>query len=448
MAGAREVALRLLLAVEQDGAYANLALPGLLRAARLPLRDRALATELGYGTLRAQGSLDHLLAKSASRPIAELDPLVRALLRLGAYQLWRTRIPPHAAVAATVDLAVGRAARGFVNAVLRRTAERCAGADPLELAGITDPWDRMALEHAHPRWIVDTYAAALGGDPGATAAALAGDDARPTVHLAALPGRLTADELAVESGGRRGPLSPFAVHLDAGGDPASLRSVRAGAARVQDEGSQLCALALHRALPAGGTGLFADRLLRDEPGPGHLVDLAAGPGGKAALLAALESGRRPVVALDVHRHRAALVRGVLRAVAVADGRRPPLRPGSADGVLLDAPCTGLGALRRRPEARWRRGPDELPGLVDLQHQLLDAALALVRPGGVVAYAVCSPHLAEAVVVPRPDAEVLDAPALLGLGADARAPEAGGHRMQLWPDRHGTDAMSLTLLRRR
>jgi len=434
MSSAREVALRLLLAVEIDDVYANLRLPSLLREAGLPPRDRALATELGYGTLRAQGSLDHLLTASSNRPLASLDPDVRALLRLGAYQLWRTRIPRHAAVAATVDLAVGRGARGFVNAVLRRTAERCSGPDPLGLAEVGDPYERLALQHAHPRWVVHAYADALAGDLDEAGAALAGDDTRPTVHLAALPGRITAAELAAESGGSLGPLSPYAVHLDSGGDPASLPSIRAGRARVQDEGSQLVALALHRALAADG--------------PGDLIDLTAGPGGKAALLAALPGGRR-VLAVELHAHRAILVRSAgVPAVVVADGRRSPLFPGRAAGVLLDAPCTGLGALRRRPEARWRRTPKDLPNLVRSQQGLLDAALELVRPGGVVAYAVCSPHLAEAVLAPRPDVEVIDAPALLGLGESARAPEQGGRRMQLWPHRHGTDAMSLTLLRRR
>lgn len=446
MTSARAVALRLLLAVETEGAYANLALPQLLRAVRLSQRDRALATELAYGTVRAQGSLDHLLGFALHRPLAALDPDVRAALRLGAYQLWRTRIPRHAAVAETVGLVSPRG-RGFANGVLRATAERCRGTDPLELAAIEDPLDRLALAYAHPRWIVEVYLDALGGDLVETEAALASDDARPVVHLAALPGRLTADELVVESGGTRGP-SPYAVHLDAGGDPAALRSVRSGAARVQDEGSQFCALALHRAAPPPVEELLADALLSGAPTRQLLVDVTAGPGGKAALLAALGGRRRHVVALELRPHRAALVRSTgVTNVVVADARRPPLTAGCADAVLLDAPCTGLGALRRRPESRWRRHPEDVPGLVALQRELLDAALQLVRPGGVVAYIVCSPHPAEAVVAPRPDAEVLDAPALLGLGADASAPEGGGRRLQLWPHRHGTDAMSATLLRR-
>ncbi len=456
-ASARRVALDLLVAVETQGAYANLYLPRLLGAAHLPERDRAFATELGYGALRAQGSLDALVSRDASRPLAMLEPEVRAALRLGAYQLWVLRTPPHAAVSETVGLVAPRA-RGFVNAVLRRTADRCRTADPLGLAGL-EPRDAFALEHAHPRWIVDAFAAALGGDLAETGRALAADSARPPVHLLAVPGRMSRDELVVESGGLPGRHSPYAVILPHG-NPEALLSVRRGAARVQDEGSQLCALALHRALPDPIPRHFADvpggpvdrgtaaSLLADEPVLERIVDLTAGPGGKAALLAGLGGPRRQVVALELHEHRARLVRDSgVRAVVSADGRRPPLAPGRADGVLLDAPCSGLGALRRRPEARWRRQPEDIAGLVSLQQALLTAAAGLVRPGGVLAYVVCSPHLDEAVAEPPPGFAVLDVPGLLGLGVDAQAPE-DPRRLQLWPHRHGTDAMSATLWRRR
>jgi 16S rRNA (cytosine967-C5)-methyltransferase len=442
-----------LVAVDVTSAYANLTLPKLLRAGRLSVRDRAFTTELTYGTLRAQGTLDHLLSAHLNRPLPDLEPEVRAALRLGAYQLWRTRVPAYAAVTQTVALVPIRA-RGLVNAVLRKISTALQQPDPLGAALVSDPLDRLALETAHPRWIVEAYQDALGGSLAETAVALAADDARPTVHLVALPGRLTADELAVEAGGRASELSPYAVYLDEGGDPGLLPSIRSGAARVQDEGSQLCALALHRALlPAGVAAgqVYADQLLATTPPPGALIDLAAGPGGKAALLAALESGRRPVIASDIRPHRARLVRtAAVSAVVVSDGRRAPFRPGSAEAVLLDAPCTGLGALRRRPEARWRRTPQDLADLVPLQHALLASALELVRPGGLVAYVVCSPHLAEAVVTPerRVGFDVLDVPALLGLDDSARAPDTDGRRLQLWPHRHGTDAMSMTLLRRR
>jgi 16S rRNA (cytosine967-C5)-methyltransferase len=453
---ARRVALDLVVQVDVDDAYGNLTLPRLLDESALSLRDKAFATELGYGTLRTLGSLDHLVGLDASRPIDELEPEVRAALRLGAYQLWRLGTPPHAAVGETVGLVPERA-RGFVNAILRKTAARCKGTDPLALQGLP-PLDALALETAHPRWVVDLVVEALGGQDEARAA-LEADNVAPPVHLVALPHRMSADELVVESGGRRGRWSPHCVVLP-GGDPGSLWSVRRGTARVQDEGSQLAALALDRALPADlHTRSFADvpggpvdsgtaqSLLRDTAVLERLVDLCAGPGGKAAFLAGLGGSRRQVVAVELHPHRARLVRdGGLRDVVVADGRRPPLPPGCADGVLLDAPCSGLGALRRRPESRWRKAPEDLPALLALQRELFAAAWRLLGPGGVLAYVVCSPVLAEAVVASPDDAEVLDAPGLLGLGPDARAPE-NPRRMQLWPHRHGTDAMSVVLLRK-
>lgn len=453
---ARRVALDLLVHVDVEDAYANLTLPRLLGESQLSLRDKGFATELGYGALRTLSSLDHLVSLDASRPIDELEPEVRAALRLGAYQLWRLRTPAHAAVGETVGLVPERA-RGFVNAILRKTATRCKGPDPLALQGLP-PLDALALETAHPRWIVDLVVEALGSQD-EVRAALEADNVSPPVHLVALPHRMTADELAVESGGRRGRWSPHCVVLP-GGDPGSLWSVRRGAARVQDEGSQLAALALDRALPADlHTRLFADvpggpvdsgtaeSLLRDTEVLERLVDLCAGPGGKAALLAGLGGSRRQVLGVERRPHRARLVRaGGVRDVVVADGRVPPLPAGRADGVLLDAPCSGLGALRRRPEARWRKAPEDLPALIALQRELFASAWRLLEPGGVLAYVVCSPVLAEAVVEAPEGSEVLDVPCLLGLGPDARAPE-DPRRMQLWPHRHGTDAMSVVVLRK-
>ena len=247
---------------------------------------------------------------------------------------------------------------------------------------------------------------------------------------------MSRDELLAASGGTPGPYSPHAVRLGEG-DPGALAAVQHGRAGVQDEGSQLMALAL-AAAPVQGP----DRLW---------VDLCAGPGGKAALLDVLarERGAR-LVAFEAQHHRSRLVRrsGVAN-VLTADARRPPMAPGSADRILLDAPCSGLGALRRRPEVRWRRSPSDLPALTRLQGELLDGAARLLRPGGVLAYVTCSPHLAETTVpvldVLRrfPELEQLDARPLL-----AGVPDLGdGPAVQLWPHLHGTDAMHLTLLRR-
>lgn len=431
----RLVAYELLRAVSADGAYANLVLPGLIDERGLAGRDAALATELGYGTLRASGTLDEILAACLDRPLDQVDAPVLDLLRLGAYQALRTRIPPHAAVATSVDLARatgnGRAA-GFLNAVLRRVVASDWSVWTTRLGTGRSPLGQLALRTAHPEWIAAAFLDALGGDPAEAEAALAADDLRPQTHLVAWPGQITRDELTAASGGRPGPYSPYAVRL-AGGDPGALAAVRDHRAAVQDEGSQLCALAL-AAAPVSG---------RDE----RWLDLCAGPGGKTALLAALAAERGATVsANDLHPHRAELVRQATAAwqveVSVGDARAMPERPGGYDRVLVDAPCTGLGALRRRPEARWRRTAEDVAPLAALQRDLLGAALRLVRPGGVVAYVTCSPHLAET-------AAVVGEHALL----DARAAFPGvdrlgdGPAVQLWPHRHGTDAMFCALLRR-
>ena len=417
MRDARTVAYELLRAVDERDAYANLLLPTLVQG--LDARERAFAAELGYGTLRALGTLDHVLALVSTRPLENIDRPVRDLLRLGAYQLLRTRVPPHAAVSTTVELAkrvVGPGPAKFVNAVLRRVAEREG-----DLGLPDDPLDRLAVETAHPRWIVDAFTDVLGDE---AAAALRGDDERPEVHLVARPGSITRDELLAECAAAGldavpGPLSPYAVRL-AGGDPNDLPAVRAGLAGVQDEGSQLAALALAELLGDGSH---------------DVLDLCAGPGGKAALLAATLHGR--LVANELHEHRARLVRDTLGAtrglpavVVTGDGRRGPWRPGTFDGVLLDAPCTGLGALRRRPEARWRRRPEDVAPLQALQRELLASAIDAAKPGGYVVYVVCSPHLAETrdVVAAAAGVTVLEA-------------------AQLWPHRDGTDAMFVARLRK-
>jgi 16S rRNA (cytosine967-C5)-methyltransferase len=459
---ARRAAYDLLRAVDERDAYANLTLPALLRERGLTGRDAAFATELGYGTLRAAGALDEFLARCADRPVEAMDSAARAALRLGAYQLLRTRVPPHAAVSATVDLAPRRAA-GFVNAVLRRLARQDWDAWVAEVAP-PDELGRLALRHAHPRWIAAAFADALGGDLGETEAALAADDARPQTHLVARPGRVDRDQLAAQAGGEPGPWSPYAVRLPSGGDPGALAAIRDGRAGVQDEGSQLCALALTR-VPLDGPDA-------------RWLDLCAGPGGKAALLGSLAAQRAAsgpaggpagprradpagsvagdaaaplgprVVAVEVAAHRARLVAATTAGLPVdvvrADGTAPPWRPGWADRVLVDAPCTGLGALRRRPEARWRRSEDDLVELTRTQRALLRRGIEAARPGGVIAYVVCSPHLAE-----TRDAvtEVLADGTADRLDAAPYFP-ADGPTVQLWPHRHGTDAMFCALLRRR
>ncbi|WP_032377814.1 RsmB/NOP family class I SAM-dependent RNA methyltransferase [Rhodococcoides fascians] len=440
---ARRAARDVLKAVRERDAYANLVLPGLLRERKLDSRDAALATELAYGASRARGVLDAVIAHAAGRPAAEIDGPLLDILRLGSYQLLRTRVAPHAAVATSVDLArseFGTGKAGFVNAVLRRVSERTAAqwVDELAPPAASDPVGHLAFEYAHPKWIAQAFADALGADAGELAAVLEADDARPSVHLVARPGEISAEELALVTGGEEGPYSPYAVHLD-GGDPGKLDAVRDGLAGVQDEGSQLVGRALTLAPLVGADG-------------GRWLDLCAGPGGKAALLGAIaEIDGATVDAVEPTPHRADLVSKTTKDLPVTvhtvDGRQSGL-DGGYDRVLVDAPCTGLGALRRRPEARWRRLPSDVGALVTLQKELLAAAIDLVRPGGVVLYSTCSPHLSETTAV------VADAVRRFGVEPlDTRelvpgVPQLGdGTSVQLWPHRHGTDAMFMAALRK-
>ena len=436
---ARRVAFDALRRVSSDGAYANLVLPQLLTERRIGDRDAAFATELLAGTCRGQGTYDVIIAAAADRKLSSWQPALLDLLRLGAHQILAMRVPAHAAVAATVDLAaatVGERVTGLVNAVLRRVAAETLDTWLDRLGAGLDDRDRLALQTAHPRWIVDAYADRLPAEE--LPAALRADNVNPPVALAVRPGLAEIADLLAAGATPGGP-SPFAAQ--AHGNPNDLELVRTGRAGVQDEGSQLVAWALTRI---------------DAP-PGRWLDLCAGPGGKTALLAGLAArAASSVVAAELAPHRAVLVQQAVRAypqpptVIVADGTRPAWRPGSFTRTLVDAPCTGLGALRRRPDARWRRQPADVEQLHQLQLDLLGAAIDSTAPGGVIGYVTCSPHRRETVEVVtetlgrRDDVDVIPAADLLPEVPDA----AVGDFLQLWPHRHGTDAMFAAYLRRR
>jgi 16S rRNA (cytosine967-C5)-methyltransferase len=434
-------------AVDERDAYANLVLPSLLRERRITGRDAHFATELAYGTLRGRGTYDEVIAACSSRPLADIDPPVLDLLRLGAHQLLSMRVPPHAAVASTVDIVTaisGRRATGFVNAILRSVAVRDYDGWMAALAPAyeDDPVGHIAMVHMHPRWIVDVLREAMSGDLEETARACAANNVAAPVHLVARPGRIDRDDLLARAGpdARPGRWSPYAVHL-ADGDPGAIDAVRSGRAGVQDEGSQLAALALIESVIEG-----PDR---------RWLDLCAGPGGKTALLAAASGPGVHVVANDRSVHRSRLVSqtvaGLARAsVVTADGTKPPWPDETFDRVLVDAPCTGLGALRRRPETRWRRQQEDADRLHPLQVALLEAAVASVRPGGLVAYVTCSPDRREtdAVVTDvlnRRSVETISVPLPVVMPSVATGRQTGA--IQLWPHRQDTDAMYITVLRR-
>ena len=440
----RESALELLRTVRVDDAYANLALPGILRERRLDGRDAGFATELGYGTLRWQGWYDAILATCVTRPWEQVDAGMKDLLRLGTHQLLMMRVPTHAAVDSTCNLAraagavSGAASRaGFVNAVLRKVSARTSDEWAIELGVAGSTEKELAIRWSHPLWIVRAFSQALGDRKTEVSDLLQADNtpARPSLVTRRLP---VADLLQIP-GVEPGRWSPVAGTL-VEGTPESIPQIRSGEVGVQDEGSQLVTLALTRA-----------PILSAE---GRWLDMCAGPGGKAALLESIAFVQgAQLVAVEPHPHRAQLVRQSLgedsnAEVLVANAVEKPWQ-GQFDRVLVDVPCSGLGALRRRPESRWRRKLSDVAELAPLQRALLNTAIAAVAPGGVIAYVTCSPHFAETELVisdirkQHPELQLLDAPSFLPEVTDA----ARGSFVQLWPHRHGTDAMFLALLQR-
>lgn len=426
----RRVAFDLLRAVDERDAYANLLMPSLLRDAGLTDRDAGFATELAYGTLRMQGQHDYILAQVVDRPIADLDPPLLTLLRLGIHQLHQMRVPHHAAVAATVELAravVGESRASLVNAVLRKVSTRTL-----------DDWLSDAPESArysHPQWIIDAFAMALGSSqrlvdvleadntPAAVTLAVRDEQLRPTL---------------IERGAQPGRWSPWALSWKGALNLPALGSAALG---VQDEGSQWVTMALTEV-----------EIPRDR----RWLDMCAGPGGKAALLSLIAERRDQAIELianEIAPHRADLVRAQVRAnteVMIGDATTLQERITTGfDRILLDAPCSGIGALRRRPEARWRRTARDIGSLRPLQGHLLRAGLDLLNPGGVLAYVTCSPHTAETIqivdagVKGRSDVKVIPVADVIEVPPGAER----GPYVQLWPDLHGTDGMFLALIQR-
>ncbi len=448
---ARRVALDVLNAVQESDAYANLLLPVRIREAGLDGVDAGFATEIVYGTLRMQGFYDRVIELATKRSIDRLDAPVRSILRMSAHQLLGMRVAPHAVLSEAVELTrkarVGSAS-GFVNGVLRTISRTDAdGWRERALGGLTGD-ARLAVEHAHPEWVVASLRLALEAEGAGDelAALLAADNDAPQVAFAALPGLADPALLAEDERFAPGRLSPVAL-ASRGGDPARLAEVASGRVRVQDEGSQLAGLALTRARPVAAGEQW--------------LDVCAGPGGKAALLAAEAAlGGAHLTANEVVPARAGLVRNALAVfgdgpdapvVVEGDGRRFGAEPVRYDRILLDAPCTGLGALRRRPEARWRKSAEDLADLVALQSELIDAAVAALKPGGLLAYVTCSPHPDEtraqvaAALARHPHLRRVDTPDVLDRIATAPLQLAAGESTQLWPHRNATDAMFIQLL---
>jgi len=441
---ARQVALEVLMRVEADDAYANLLLNQLSTSKRLDSRNAALAQELAFGSLRRKNTLEAIINEVSSRPVADLDPGVRAVLQLGVYQLLYTRIPVHAALNESVEQSkafAGGKASGLVNASLRKVAQ-----NNLDywmraiLAKATNETERMALKYAHPAWIVTALKLALNAD-GRSADLehlLESDNEPARVNLVALPGQ---DDNAILADFEQHVSSPIG-YLAPAGNPGEIPAVADGSMRVQDAGSQLVALVAAHGAKTNESWL----------------DLCAGPGGKAVLLAAVAKAHdSELTCVEPAPHRAELVRKALTAsglnakVMQLDGRAVT---GSFDRVLVDAPCTGLGALRRRPEARWRKSPSDLKDLNALQKELIEAAWAALKPGGVLTYSTCSPHPSETTAIVEQalrkfgaSAELLNANAILSDIEPSLRLNPNRKTAQLWPDRDDTDAMFIAVIRK-
>lgn len=431
----RLLAFDLLTEVNRNEGYSNLLLPQALNASKLEERDRALVTELLYGTIRMQGKHDWVLSRISDRPWSEVDPGIVDICRLGVHQIHEMRIPDHAAVAATVEVArkrVGESKASFVNALLRSVTRKSIEEWFAPLLTISDPVERFSIQYSHPEWIVSAYFDLLK-DWREVESALAINNEAALPTLVAWPGYSTQQDL-IDIGGDPTEFSPFGAHWK--GNPGALDLIKARKIGVQDEGSQLVAEIFAKA--AAGT---------------QWLDLCAGPGGKAALLSSIARTRGVTfTANEFSAPRAELVKQVVHGdrVLVSDGREINSLGEKFDAILIDAPCTGLGALRRRPEVRWRRTLQDLRALTQLQRELIDSAIEALNPGGVLGYATCSPHLAETSIqiadIKRKHTE------LNQIDVDPFLPEKleGANRdgaMSLWTHKHGTDAMYLALFQK-
>ena len=443
----REIAFDLLTRVQSDDAYANLLLPTLITRAKLDSRDAAFVQELAFGTIRNWLLYEKIIEEASSRKIDEIEPDAQIVMVLGVHQLLEMRVPTHAAINESVNLAKVKASKGsvgFVNAVLRKIALKDKD-DWIDTVtrGLSE-LDALSIQYSHPIWIVQAFKTALAsrGMEDQLEDLLASNNFAPKVSLAALPGFCSKKDFEIE----KQSLSLSPIGFEISGNPANIELVNKGYARVQDQGSQVVTLAL----------TTAPIQVTDD----NWLDMCAGPGGKAAIMAAesLSTGQK-FIANEVSEHRAQLVINALKPIGgfevrTIDGRSYGRENERFSRILLDAPCTGLGALRRRPESRWRRSTDDLVDLVKLQRELLESAWSALKPGGLLAYVTCSPHLSETTGQVawaegkfKGELELMNANAILNSLSPSLNLDESLRTAQLWPHVHGTDAMFLALMRK-
>ncbi|MEI6648751.1 MAG: transcription antitermination factor NusB [Actinomycetes bacterium] len=437
---ARQLAFALITDVNQHGAYANIRMPQLLTDSGLDVRDKAFATELGYGCLRMQGKYDFAISEKIDRPFLEVDPKIIDLLRMGCHQIFGMRVPTHAAVSATVELArkvAGESKASYVNALLRSISSDEELFSDLEQSSKFEPLTKISVKYSHPEWVISSYHDALKNWE-SVEELLAFNNIPVAPHLAAWKGKSTKEEL-IEAGATALNFSSSAVLST--DQPSNYKAVKERRAGVQDLGSQLVSEIFYETRKVGH--------------PHSWLDLCAGPGGKAAWLFNALATERPndrFLANEPTEHRAELVARVIprQNISHHDGRVYAEFDEKFDRILVDAPCTGLGALRRRPEARWRKAAKDLKELVALQRELLDCAYEMLTPGGILGYATCSPHLAETLgqvldmQYRHKEVKIIPIDAVFPLPPGAQL--ANG-TMQLWSHKHGTDSMFLALFQK-
>jgi len=422
--------------VNRRGGYSNLLLPQALNASNFEQRDKGFVTELLYGTLRMQGRHDYILAQVSDRPWSEVDDGIVDICRLGVHQLFEMRVATHAAVSATVELArkvIGESKASFVNAILRKASAKSLDEWLEPVIAMSDPVTRLSIQYSHPEWIVSAYFDLLK-DYERVESELAANNVPAMPTLVSWPGASTQTQL-VELGGVATHYSPYGAKFD--GAPGSLEVIRHRQAGVQDEGSQLVAHIFSQATRGATT----------------VLDLCAGPGGKAALISHIcDVEGRDFVANEVSEARAKLVKNVIGKfpVWVGDGREISSHAKDFDAIIADVPCTGLGALRRRPEVRWRRTVQDLRALTELQRELADAAISVLSAGGIFGYATCSPHFAETfgqvkiILKDHPELEQIDVSPYMPINLQGAVRDKS---MALWTSVHDTDSMFLALFKK-
>ncbi len=423
--------------VNRRGGYSNLLLPQALAASDFEVRDRGFATELLYGTLRMQGRHDFILRQIVDRPWDDIDEGIVDVMRLGVHQLHEMRVATHAAVSATVELArkvLGESKASFVNALLRKVSAQTLDEWMAPVHQIADPVTRLSILYSHPEWIVSAYFDLLK-DFDRVELELQVNNVPALPTLVAWPGASTQEEL-IALGAEATEYSPYGARL--AGSPGALEIIRHRRAGVQDEGSQLVAEVFAQATKSARS----------------ILDICAGPGGKAALLSHIaDITDRDFVANELSQPRAKLVKAVVGKfpVWVGDAREIASHGQNFDAVLADVPCTGLGALRRRPEVRWRRTVQDLRALTELQLEISKASVSVMNAGGIYGYATCSPHFAETfgqvkmILKQNSELEQIDVAPYLPTNLQGATRDMS---MALWTSQHGTDSMFLALFQKK